>query len=306
VLRSFAWSLSFAAVALPKTALASEIPPAVRAMIDEAIRIDDPVKVETVIGIARSILPASESEIDSIYDNYKQRRERLAAEAAENEQEELRNAGLLEHWKGKAEVGAFMSTGNTSNLGISIAVSTERKGIDWEHQAKARFDYLDDSVSSREQYLLSYRPRFTISGSTFSFGLAQFESDKFQGFQSRLSFAAGLGYRLLSEDAMQLAVEAGPAIRRTNYTTGSTEDHFSGRGSLDFEWQMATAIKLKQDADAYFDPENSTLHSVTALEAGVSDGLVARLSYGVKYETSPPPGAVSTDTSSRFSLIYGF
>ena len=44
----------------------------------------------------------------------------------------------------------------------------------------------------------------------------------------------------------------------------------------------------------------------TGLEAKVSDGLSTRLSYTVDYDSNPPTGAVSTDTQSRFTLVYGF
>ena len=44
----------------------------------------------------------------------------------------------------------------------------------------------------------------------------------------------------------------------------------------------------------------------SGLEATISDGLTTRLSYTVDYDSNPPAGAVSTDTLTRFTLVYGF
>jgi len=285
---------------------AGEIPQPVRAMIEEAIRQDDPAKVDAIISIARATNPASAGEIDALREDYRHKRERLATQEAERDRAELASTGIFENWRGKGEFGAFRATGNSSNIGISVALTADRKGIDWEHQVRGRFDYQKDRAVEREQYLLAYRPRYTIAGDTFAFGLAQFERDPFQGYDARYSLSGGFGYRVFQRDDLRLAVEAGPAVRRTTLVVGNSEDQLSGRGSLDFEVRLAKALKLTQDASAYLDPVNSTFNSVTALEAGVSDGLVARLSYAVEYETDPGPFSVETDTMSRFSLVYGF
>ena len=51
---------------------------------------------------------------------------------------------------------------------------------------------------------------------------------------------------------------------------------------------------------------NSSIDVATGLEFKISDRLVSRMAYDVKYNSNPPPGAVSTDTLARATLIYGF
>jgi putative salt-induced outer membrane protein len=48
------------------------------------------------------------------------------------------------------------------------------------------------------------------------------------------------------------------------------------------------------------------LSLVTALDAKVSDRITTRFSYALDYDSDPPPNAVSTDTLTRFTLVYGF
>ncbi|WP_156502065.1 DUF481 domain-containing protein, partial [Erythrobacter sp. HI0063] len=51
---------------------------------------------------------------------------------------------------------------------------------------------------------------------------------------------------------------------------------------------------------------STTLSLVTGLDAKVSDRITTRFSYSLDYDSDPPPNAVSTDTLTRFTLVYGF
>ncbi len=54
------------------------------------------------------------------------------------------------------------------------------------------------------------------------------------------------------------------------------------------------------------DSDNVSVLATTGLEATISSRLTTRLSYTIDYDSNPPSGAVSTDTLSRFTLVYGF
>ena len=56
----------------------------------------------------------------------------------------------------------------------------------------------------------------------------------------------------------------------------------------------------------YIDSNNVSILATTGLEARISDRLTTRVSYTIDFDSNPPPGAVSTDTLSRFTLLYAF
>lgn len=294
------------ALLAPVSAAHAELPDPVRRIIEEAVQQGDPAKVKTVVEIARTTNPQASSEIDAIYEEFLHKLRNLQASNEHEKREQIRQAGLLDLWRGKGEIGAYHATGNSSNTGITAGLALSRKGIDWEHRVVARIDYLQTDSSKRLQVLASYRPRYNLGDAIFTYGLGQFESDEAQGFDARYSVSGGLGYRIIEADDMKLAVESGPAWRETDFTSDTSETQISGHGSLNFEWKVADNLKVSQDANAYLEKRNSTLAAITALEAGVSHGLVARLSYSVKHDTDPPQGAVGTDTMSRFTLVYEF
>lgn len=294
----------FAASAAPA---AAALPEPVRAMIDSAIATGDDAKVRTVIDIARATYPAEGAQLDAILAKWQaDETARLAAKAAADE-EAKRSAGLFENWTGKGELGAFNSTGNAENTGITAGLALTREGVDWRHKLTGRADYQESNgVVTREQYLAAYEPNYKISDRLYAYGLAQYERDRFQGFSARYSVSGGLGYDVLTGETMTLSVKAGPAWRRTELVGGGSSSSFAGLAAADFDWKIAETISFTQDLSAFVQSGSDTFISDTGLVAKIASDLSVRLSYTLEHDTDPPAGAEKTDTLSRITLIYDF
>ena len=276
-------------------------------MIDAAIADGKPEEVATIIAFARRTNPDETAALDRIESEYAALRDERQAERAAERKAEIRNAGLLDNWSGEGEIGALRATGNSDNIGVTVGFEVVRQGIDWRHKLTALADYQQtDGRTTREQLLVAYEPQYSLDDSIFLYGLGQLERDRFQGFANRLSLSGGVGYRLIETDDIQLSVKGGPAFRRTDFIDGGTQSRLAALAALDFDWQLAENIAFTQDANAFLQSGNSTFVSNTGLKAGLGGGLSARIAYAVEYDTNPPPGAVSVDTLSRFTLVYGF
>lgn len=292
--------------ALPATAHAA-LPDPVRAMIEAAIATGDADKAKAVIEIARQTNPDETQEIDALEAGFKAQLARAAAEEAARKEKALRSAGLFDNWSGKGELGASRSTGNSRETGVTAGLALERKGIDWRHKLRAHVDYQrSDGVTTKEQFLAAYEPNYTITDGLFAYGLAQYERDRFQGYASRVSVSGGLGYRVIETDALHLSIKGGPAWRRTWFTGDGHDDRIAALAALDAHWDFAKGLSLTQEASAFLQSDNSTFTSTTGLQARINGNLSTRFSYTVEHDTDPPAGAVSTDTLSRFTLIYDF
>ena len=80
----------------------------------------------------------------------------------------------------------------------------------------------------------------------------------------------------------------------------------AARGTANFSVRILSGLSVSQVASAYVQRYNSTLSGTTSLNAKLIGPLSAALSYSVQYESEPPVGSVSTDTTSRASLVYSF
>jgi putative salt-induced outer membrane protein len=276
------------------------IPAPVRAMLDAAIAGGNDAEVATIVKFARAADPASGEAAAAIADGWR-------AEQAAARKEKLATAGPLELWSGRAELGGFATTGNSDTVGVTGAIDLQREGLNWRHKLNLRVDYQESlGVTSRERLLLAYEPNLKLDGRRYVYGAAQFESDRFLGYDERYSLSAGAGYGLVRTPRVTVDVEVGPAFRATDFTDGKQEASVAARGKVDLAWQLSRGLKLSQNASAYVQQFNSTVSSNTALSARLLGPLSAQLSYAVQYESMPPAGRRTTDTTSRAALVYSF
>ena len=279
---------------------AEMIPKSIRAMLDAAIASGNDGDVATIVRYARSADPVSGDAVLRIAEGW--RAERLAAR-----EQVIRQASFLNLWKGRAEVGGFVTTGNSDTAGGSAVLDATREGLQWRHKFRAQADYQESlGQTTRERYLVAYEPNYKFDARAYLYGAVQYESDRFLGYDDRLSLSGGAGYSVLQQPRVQLDLELGPAYRFTGSTDGTEQSAMAARGSLDFRWQMMSGLSLTQAASAYVQAANSTVSGTTAINARLLGPLSAQLSYNVQFESSPASGRESTDTISRASLVYSF
>lgn len=295
----------------------AELPAPVRAMIDAAIATGDEAKVRTVAEIARDTYPADGDEITAILATFEAEMAERRLAKAKAKEAAIRTAGLFDYWKGKGELGGFRATGNTTGTGITTSLAAERTGIDWRHKLTGRVDFQRaNGVTTREQFLGRYEPNFNLSERFYIYALAQYERDRFQGFSGRYAISGGLGYEALNKDNIQLSIKAGPAYRVTEFVDGRNESRVAGLVGVAFEWDITDRLKLTQDTNAVaetggaaiaiIDSRNTSIDVITGLNARINSSLSARFSYAIEYNSTPPPGAVQTDSLSRMTLVYDF
>jgi len=284
----------------PQTAAGAMIPESIRAMLDAAIQSGNDGDVSTIVKYARSADPLSGDAVLAIAQKW--RNDRAAAR-----EQVIRQASFLNLWKGRAEVGGFLTTGNSDTAGGSAVLAAEREGLQWRHKFQVQADYQESlNVTTREHYLVAYEPNYKIDDRAYIYGAVQYESDRFLGYTDRLSASSGAGYSLLKRPRMQLDLELGPGFRHTEFTDATVQSSIAGRGSMDFRWQILGGLTLRHVASAYIQRFNSTVSTTTSVNAKLLGPLSAQLSYNVQYESMPPEGRETTDTISRASLVYTF
>ncbi len=293
-------ALSVASNAMAATADPVEIPPPIRAMLDAAIASGNESEVSTIVKYARAADPASGDAVLKIADEWR-------AIRAKDRETRIERAGWLDLWTGRAELGGFVTTGNSDTAGVTGILDLTREGLEWRHKVRGQADFQRSlGITTREHYLAAYEPNWKVDSRRYVYGALQYESDRFFGYSNRYSASAGGGYSAVQTSAMTLNLELGPAFRHTEFTDAMVESSIAARGSVDLDWKLTTGLTLRQDASAYLQRYNSTVSSTTAMAAKLLGPLSAQVSYTVQYESMPPVGRVSTDTTSRASLVYTF
>ncbi|WP_336963300.1 DUF481 domain-containing protein [Sphingobium aquiterrae] len=276
------------------------LPPAARAMLEQAIASGDEADIAAVAKIARKTYPRSTAEISALVNARSER-------VAERRKEMIQSADIFELWKGRGELGGFRSTGSTSEVGISAGLAITRTGLKWTHKLSASADYRRASgQTSRERIVAAYEPRYQFDPRGFAYGLMQFERDPIIGFDARYTGSAGIGYKLLDAKKLNLSIDAGPSVRRVDYPDDSTETKAGLRSSIDFAWKLNPQLTLRQTASGYIESSNESANALTALDARIIARLSARFSYNLQYESENRLTPERFDTLSKVTLIYDF
>lgn len=276
------------------------IPPTIKAMLDAAMSSGNEADVSVIVKYAKTADPASAPLVAKIAGDWRSKRREVAQQA-------LREAHFLQLVKGHIELGGYVTTGNSQNIGFTAAAEVKREGIEWRHKVRVQADYQESlGVTTRERYLAAYEPNWKFDSRAYMYGAAQYESDRFSGFGDRISLSTGAGYSAIKNSAVKLDVELGPAYRFTRFIGAPSENNIAARGSLDFAWKLSRGMSVTQTASAYIEKDNSTVASKSALLARLIGPLSAQLSYTVQYESAPPIGRVTTDTTSRAALVLDF
>ncbi len=276
------------------------IPAPIKAMLDAAMESGNEGDVAVIVKYARSAAPASADQVVKIASDWRAERLRKA-------QARIRDADFFDLVKGHAELGGYVSTGNSENVGLTAAVEVKREALEWRHKLRLQADYQESlGVTTRERYLAAYEPNWKFDDRAYLYGAAQYESDRFSGFTDRVSLSSGIGYSAIRTSAMKLDLEIGPAFRHTRFIDHTTESNAAARGSVDFGWKLSKGVSVTQTASAYVQDANSTVSTKSALLTRLIGPLSAQFSYAVQYESLPPIGRKTTDTTSRAALVVDF
>jgi len=282
------------------TPVLAELPPPVRAMLDDVIANGSDAEIAAISKYAKKLSPGDEKEIDALVGDHKQA-------IALAEEKRKREAGFLGDWHGTGEAGGFVTTGNSETSGFTAAVNLNKTGIDWRHKFRAIVDYQRGaSGTTRNQWLMSYEPNYNIGEHLYVFGLTMYEKDRFQGFSDRVTLSGGVGYRAIDDARATLDLKLAPAWRRTNWIEIPDQSDFSGLAGADFVLHINSWIDLTENGQILWGSDNSTFSSTAGLRAKFNRAFSARLSYGWRHETNPPNDTKKTDTVSRVTLVYGF
>nr|WP_294810155.1 DUF481 domain-containing protein [uncultured Sphingomonas sp.] len=276
------------------------IPPTIKSMLDAAMQSGSEGDVAVIVKYARNADPASADLVVKTATDW--RNDRLA-----QANRKIREADFFDLVKGRAELGGYMSTGNTENIGLTAAIEVKREALEWRHKLRLQADYQESlGLVTRERYLAAYEPNWKFDDRAYMYGAAQYESDRFSGFYDRISVSSGAGYSAIKSPAVKLDLELGPAYRLTRFIDDKTESNLAARGSMDFGLKLSSSISVTQNASAYLQDANSTVSSRSALLAKLFGPFSAQFSYTLQYESTPPIGRQTTDTTSRAALVVDF
>lgn len=210
-------------------------------------------------------------------------------------------------WKGEAGLGVVSTSGNTQTTTVKAYAGLLHEKENWRHTGK--FDALNSSDAVRttaERYMLSGKSDYKFGEFNYMFGMIGYESDRFAGFDYRLSEVVGYGRRVINQNTLTLDLEAGPGARQTKFKTGGSDHELIGRVAGNLLWKLSPTASFSENLTSEFGSKSTITRSVTALTAQLMGNLAMKLSYTVRHISDVPAEAKKMDTETAVTLVYGF
>lgn len=291
----------------PPNPTAVALPPAARALLEQAMAQGSPESFAAVAKLARGMYPDGSGQIDALAaENEAKLAERKAYEARERA-DALAAASFLDNWRGEVDLGGSYTKGNSEALALYAATKLDKQGLRWRHRVTGRADYARSAGAlSTDKDTAAYQPSYKVSDRFYGYGLGQFDRDQILGYSTRFTEGIGIGYTVLPGTALHLELEAGPALRQTRYVDVGNDNRLAARGSVNFLWKPNSALQLTEVAAIFFQTNDSNITSTTALDTKLFGPLKVRLSYNLTYEQDTPTVARSFDTITTASLVFSF
>jgi|TARA_B110000483_G_scaffold141911_1_gene169462 putative salt-induced outer membrane protein len=217
-------------------------------------------------------------------------------------------ASAWSQWAGEGNLAYSNANGNsnTSALAASLALSKET-GL-WKHSVglDAAGSTQDDATTA-ESYTLDGQTDYSYSVGYYGFGAARYQTDRFSGYDSQASVAAGAGWHVIASEAATFDAELGAGFRKSELQGGIGEES-EGVVSLSLIYKRSITETTDIDVSYFTESGGSNRYSEASASARVamSDALGLRVGYLIRQNSDAPLGSKSTDTLTTLGISYKF
>ncbi len=209
-------------------------------------------------------------------------------------------------WQGEGSFGAGFTSGNTETKDLSAGLKLKHNGNLWTQSGELSAEFGEtNSVETRNRIAAAGQVDRIINDRLSAYGRLTYEKDEFSGFESRYFAGVGVAYKVITGEPTTWTVQGGPGYRVDEIRTpASTEESLGVAAGSRFAHQFNDNVALSNDTDVIYSETSTQVTNSLGLTFDISGNLSARVSYDVRYDTDPPAGFESTDTATRFSVVY--
>jgi putative salt-induced outer membrane protein len=215
-------------------------------------------------------------------------------------------------WTGSAGFGLALNRGNTdtTNINLSFEATRDPKTKDvWKFQALyLRGDTNDTTTADRLSAAARYER--SLNERVFVFGDLAYLRDQFKSIDYHVAPSGGIGYRLVSTERVEFAVDTGLGVKWEKNPGLELRTAAVFTSGDKFEYKLSPTAKITQSFAGLWDIEEwgNALHTFAC---GVAASMTTRSQLKLEvldtYATRPPsPEIKQNDVALLAALVYKF
>ena len=227
-------------------------------------------------------------------------------------------------WAGQGQAGVVLARGNADATTANAKLDATNTVGDWKHLLHLAYLYGESaSISTAQRLEYGWQSNYNFGKRAFVFGSVNGEDDHFDGFVYQITFATGLGYKLIDSQSTRLTGTLGFGYRRlqseqllhdnpnnstevTGRIKGESASDGVGSAGLDYQQQLTHTTKLVDKLLVQSGGQNTAVANDFAVQVSMTETLALSVGYGLRYNSNPPAGTKSTDQLTTINIVYAF
>ena len=214
-------------------------------------------------------------------------------------------------WKGRINVGASQTRGNTDNKAFNLDAEAKGRGEKDRITISAEYNReSSDGVDSADDARLAAQYDRFLTKKWYLYLQGSAERDDFADLNLRTTIGTGAGYQIIDTERTQLSIEAGPTYVNEDLQTAEDRDFISGRWAVNFEMDIFDKFaQLFHNHEGLVNLEDTSdvlIKSKQGARIPFRDSFNVTAQVNWDHDTKPAPGNKKNDTKYILSVGYNW
>lgn len=244
--------------------------------------------------------------------------ERLLDELFADEPE-VNTPGKVPYFDLDGELGIIVSTGNTRASSLRAAVSGLHESEKWNNTYNAELFYRESADPANGRHEMDVTAQRFFGYGQFDYKLGQkdrrlfayadYENDRFNGYDYRSALAVGWSQRLWRNELSEFRYSVGPGyllIDATDSNNAVINNGMIVRASGEYRYRWSSGARFRQFFSTEAGQNNIRSRFESSLSASLIDDLSMKVALVVNHETETPESVSNLNTETSLSLVYQF
>lgn len=250
--------------------------------------------------VAQDVLTDAAS--DAVKDIEKDVRDDMKRDAAT-----FGNTGRKLGWDGSISARGTMSRGNSDTMDVGVGARVGYfDGLNGHRMALSYNFSKNGDTTTKNEALLGYDYTREFASNAYAFGKATLAYDKFDSYKTDAFVGAGIGYRVVSNDTTQWAVQGGPGYRYTKDNNDVTAKSAALSVSSYFTHNLSEGVALFNDTDVLYSKDTTNVKNELGLSVSMTDSLALKTSLTSEWDSNPLNNFKAADNTLGVAVVYSF
>lgn len=219
-------------------------------------------------------------------------------------------------WSGESELGYIWKSGNTDSETLNARQKLVYTNKPWVNTLTlTATNTSSDGIRSGERYYAVDQVDYFITESTYGFGRATWEKDRFSGYDYRGTWVLGVGHQFVNNASLTLKGEvgAGESIDKVGEDLSvvpviEEERHNNAMAYLSesLVWRFSGTAELGQDLRIEHTKYNTASRFDIYVKSTLIDNLALKVAYGMRFNSDVPEGTNRKDEEVTITLSYSY